>query len=470
MFKKKAVFVFLFLLVLLLSAWARKNTFWLPQWHGDQLQYIALAQKLDKFNFDLDHFNLRGIRLQTLNLGPEGQIQIAYPEVMDDPTEKGDIVQLLTATTRCYYDQDIFHKPYGFPAALTLSHRALAQPGQPYTAVVSNLGPQVKEAKPPLFFQANFWAAIVPFSFGLGLVIVTFFLGKILFSYRVGLYAAFMVGIHPVNIMTSQRIWADEMVSFSVALAVLLFALGLKKKWSWPLLLAGISCGIGVLAKQTAGYLFFAIWAYTFLIRTGKIKNLKTFIFSLFNKDFLLFSAGLFLVSGSWFLRIYRMYGNPIWLPSSQDVVVDDGWQRLLRQRPPGWVLHSVGLFYLCPLLLLAYLAFKDFFLNLFRLVKQKAYDYRFILLWVVFLTFLFMLWSSREQRRLAAVYPQLAVLSAVYFEKFINYKGKYARFLGNKLAKESMVAALFIACAFWSVPIGVNAVIENQALILRPF
>ncbi|MBN1354527.1 MAG: glycosyltransferase family 39 protein [Candidatus Omnitrophica bacterium] len=450
----------------------RATTFWLPHWQGDQSHYISLAMKLEKLGFS--YFNLRGINVGKIMLGKDNEVKIVYPVLNKDITSTGEILEGLHAVGIHYYDQPFFHKPPGFPYVLLFSHKLFAIDNLPYTVIASDIGRFLLRSRPVSLLKVQFWATLVPLAFGLGTILCTFLLGKTLFSYRTGLYASFMMAIHPVAIMTSQKIWADDMVAFFVILSVLTFILAIKRKSGWISLAAGISCGVAVLAKQTGGYLLIAVGIFSVLAYVSGISDTKSLLVTIFNKYFIMFSIGVFLVSGFWFIKIYMIYGDPLWQPtatqsdlSSVDVT---GWFKVLRSRPPGWILYPIGIFYLCPLFIPAYCSLRDFISETWKLVKKKSYDYRFILLWVVILVFYFMLKGGHEHRRMLPVYPALAVLSGFYLDKFRMYSGKFSRYTGNRFVREFIILTLFTLCTLWSAPIGITASLTNKLLIQIPF
>lgn len=147
------------------------------------------------------------------------------------------------------------------------------------------------------------------------------------------------------------------------------------------------------------------------------------------------------------------------------------GFTQAVDARPKFGILYLVGIPYMCPLFLPAYLSAKDFLQGTVRAIARRSYDYRFVFLWVVILTFGFMLRAQGEHRRMTAVYPALAVLAGCYYEKFIFYSGKLSKFLGNSLFREIVVITVMLACAvLWSVPMGMDGAFKNMTLMRKPF
>jgi 4-amino-4-deoxy-L-arabinose transferase-like glycosyltransferase len=462
---KKVLAAAILIGIILFSVYLRHHTFWLPHWKGDQNQYLALALKLEKVGFN--HFNLRGVDSKMIRLGKSRSIKLGMVKLARDLDSKGTFLFVLDMLGVNYYDQAFYHKPPGFPFMLMLSHKLFADKNQPYVVLISDLKQLVRKIKPYVFFQAQFWAAVVPLFFSLGLVLLTFFLGKVLFSYRVGLYAAFLMAMNPISIMTSQYLLADDMMAFFTTAAVLTYVLGFKKTKNWLILLSGLFCGVGVLAKQTAGYFLIAVWIFSIFYYWHKIKNVKSLPKVIFNKHFILASIGVFLVSGFWFMKIYQVYGNPLWRPPHPDVG-DVGWFKIVRNRPPGWILFSVGIPWLAPLFVFAYCSLRDFALSLINFFKRKSYDYKFIFPWTIIFVFGFMLRNSTEHRRMLPVYPLLAVFAGCYLSRLFFYLQRF-KWAKNRAIRESIILALFLLSAIQSLPIAID-VTFGKMLVLEPF
>jgi len=114
--KKNVIFTALItFLLLLFASFVRVSTFVLPHDNGDQVFYLGLAMKLDKFGFS--GYTMRGINV----LGNESIIALIPTE-----EEKGSLLKGLARSGVTYYDEPLFHRPYGFAYALMLSHRLFA--------------------------------------------------------------------------------------------------------------------------------------------------------------------------------------------------------------------------------------------------------------------------------------------------------------------------------------------------------
>lgn len=455
----------------------RMNTFWLPHWKGDQSHYITLAMKLDKLGFE--HYSLRGVRLGSIDIDPGAKLQLVYPYLMDDVTKPGELIQAMKAVGIRYYDQQFFHKPPAFPYALMFSHRLFAHANQPYCVVLTNTGEFLSKGKIKAFFEGQFYAAIVPLFFSIGVVICAFFLGTVLFSRRIGLYAAFLMAINPISIMTAQKLWADDMLTFFTVLSLLLFIVAFKKRQNKIaqgvlLVLAGICCGVAILVKQSAGFALVVVFLFSVIAHEKKIWNIKALPRVIANKYVMLFFMAALLVSGFWFIKMYRVAGDPLWIPKNDDVLKTDasGWFRALERRPASWILYLVGGCSLSPLFVFAFGSLHLFFCNVFRALRKREYEYRFIFAWLVILVLYFFMVGikTKEHRYMLPAYPFVAVLASYGLVRGTGILKKCGRFLGNRIVAEAIIILLLAASAWWSVPLGIQTGIKNQILLRVPF
>ena len=257
---------------------------------------------------------------------------------------------------------------------IVASHKLFSKSKDLYKIIFSLTGEYVTKIKPALFFETQFYAVIIPYVFSLGLVVLAFVIGKMFFSDNVGLYAAAIMAINPISIMTSQKIWADDMLSFFVGLSFLLYALGIRHRKDYLYFLAGLSCGVGVLAKQTGGYLCFALLYFIVLVEAPK-KSLRDFLAGLFARKYLYFVLGVALVTAFWFWEVYRTYGDPLFLPWQKDLPGQDitGWFQHLSSRPSSYIMFSVVTIYFCPFFAFSLLSLKDFALDLYWTLRGQS-------------------------------------------------------------------------------------------------
>ena len=447
-------------LLLLFALGIRYHAFWLAHWLGDQKHYLGLAAKLERFG--LNQYNLRGINTRYYALDRKrtliiGEVYAASPD------EKGNILKELEESGIKYYDLPLHHIAPGFPYMLMFSRKLFKREGG-YSAVVSNLGGGVMRTKPRAFFKSQFYAVVVPLSFSLLFIFLTFHLGRQLFSPRVGLYAAFMLAVNPVDILTSQKIWADDMLATFVVLSFILLVGAVRKEKLYLALLAGASCGVATITKQTGGIALVAVWIYQLIQNKDKLKDFKQWPKVFLDKYFLWFSLGLLTISGYWFFKVSQTYGNPIYMPIQPDIFQTDKstWFTMLAKRPPPLKFYLRGIPYLAPLLGLACLTLKTLWVKgKVLLTKSEVDRNNIILLWLWFAVFLglFLVFKAKEHRYMLPAYPAIAILSAYILQRMREF---LTRFTDKKIITDGAIIILLLLGAWWSIPIGVNTVITG--------
>jgi len=448
----------------------RINTFWISHWSGDQCHYLCLAMKLEKGG--LKDYNLRGLDVFTIELSKNeaDTISLVFPTKARE-NDKGMILNARVAMGLSYYDVPLFQNAPGFPLMLMLSHKLFSAASQPHSTVLTRLGQANKilaETKPKVVFQAQFFAVIVPLFFSILTIALIFFMGRRLFSEEVGLYAAFIYAIDPVNIFTSQRIWADDMLTFFIALSVFIFMLALDKEKPAISLLGGLACGIGILAKQTALIIVPVIWVFTILLNKEKIRSPKDALKIIFNPYIGFFLAGAVIISGFWFYKVYSVYGTPFFtsLRDLNAIAAKDasGWHKAVAGRPHPFILYPIGILYLCPIILLSILSVRNFILAFFGQNAESLKRYQFVLPWIWIGAFYLASFAiGKEHRYMMPAHPPLVILSAFVLNELKTL-------IRIEKFREIFILILLAACTLWSLPIGLGAVMQNQTLIMKPF
>ena len=466
----RAITASILILILVFAFFIRRNTFWLPHWLGDQCHYLCLSAKLQ--DSGLSDYNLRGIDVRFVDILGNSKIRLVYPYVLDDPNQRGIMLERLEYAGIKYYEMPLFQSPPGFPYLLMLSHTIFAGRDKPYTVVFTSIAEHLDKIKPRVFLNAQFYATVIPFSFSLLLIAATFMLGREFFSGRVGLYAAFLLAIHPVDIMTSQKIWADEGTAFFMIISLLVFTIAFRKDSAITFFISGLLCGISFLLKQTGALLLMAVWAFT--IFSYNIPSLIHLPKKIFNRNFLLFGCGMLLVSGFWFLKVHQTYGTPFYVAvATQDnIVASDiaGWFRMLSKRPPGIILFPVGMIFLCPLFALSLLTFKEAILEIRDMLNKKPFRIGLAISWMTVIVFYLYLRINREHRYVLPVYPIMAVLSAYYLDKLFAETGILGRYIKTPIMRTTLICCLLLLTAAWSIPLGVRTILTGNLLLKIPF
>jgi len=460
--KKSTLIILLF--ILLFALWLRIGTLWISHWRGDQNIYLGLAMKLEKYG--LDQYNISGIDIGMVSSAQDNSILLLTPVPAKTGT-RGEVLDGLLNTGLTYYNMPLFQNAPGFPYALLLSHRIFLGKEMPYAVAFSKDNYKLRGLKLQQIRNTQFFAVIIPLLASIMTIFTIFLLGKYLFSDQIGLYAAFIYSINPVNIMTSQKIWADDMLTFFVILTVLFFLVALRKKIPIMAFFAGLACGIATLTKQTGILLAPALWLFIVLLKRKDFYNIRGIVKAIFNSYFLFFLIGLLISSGFWFYKVYLVYGTPFFWPDIGDAVAKDttGWFKVVAGRPHPYILFSIGIPFICPLFLLAYFSIKNFILNLKKIILGEEFNYVFIILWLWILIF-YITAIGKEHRYMLPIYPPLAILSAYYLSRikiFIATKS-------NAFFGEIIIILILLVSAVYTIPLGLNTLMQGTALFLKPF
>ena len=456
----------IFSVVLIFAFFLRKNTFNLPHYRGDQHHYIGLAYKMDSQG--IKGYNLRGIDLLGNRQYPN-LIQVA-------PTkDKGHILKSLEAANVTYYDEPLHHIPFGFPLALELSHKIFASTSPYYMLAIPNDSQIIQQAGPKIglrYFRfpdairdKQFYAVIVPLFFSLLMIALVYFMANTLYNNKsIGLIAMFLMAISPIDILTSQKLWADDMTACLMLLAAFLYLLSIKKKLPLLALFGGLACGLSAITKQSGAFIVIVIIAWHFINNFENLLKKGAFFKTLFNLNLILFGVGTVLSAGFWFYKVFSIYGDPFYRPHQTNIaeMAKTSWFKIVGSRPK--YIYSAGIPYQNPLFGLAYLSPLFFWLD-----KKKRKETLFLIIWIAVFLYIFQIYlggGGKEHRYLLPAYPAFAILGAYIAEKARS-------FMDNKIGFQTGTLILIIcliASAIWSIPMGLDVLFTNGALILKPF
>ncbi len=454
-----------FIAIVIFAFNLRSHTFNLPHYRGDQQHYVALAYKLDAQG--ISGYNLRGI-----NIYGHKQFQELFGLFPAD--DKGSILKGLEATNITYYDQPLHHIPFGFPAAIMLSHKIFADDPS-YSLLAINDVKIIQEAPPgvglrnfkldPEIAGKQFYSIIVPLFFSMLLIVLVYFLAKILFGKNsLALTAMFLMTISPIDILTAQKVWADDMTSALVVLAVLLYVMSIEKKMPLLALAGGIACGISAVTKQSGAFLIPVIIIWHFAANFEKLRKKETFLEVVFDKNLLLFGLGTFLGAGYWFIKVYSVYGNPVYRPHQEEIAAaaKTDWFKTVGRRPRH--LYLAGIPYQNPLFALAYISPLWLWLD-----KARSKKTLLLIVWIVLFLFIFQGYlgdGGKEHRYMLPAYPAFAILGAYIANLFRVFLDKRLGFYAGTV----LLAAVLVASACRGIPMAYETLFHNGALIMKPF
>jgi len=453
------------------ALWVRGNTFWLPHWQGDQSQYVTLAMKIAKHG--LNDYNLRHVEVRTLSMKGLESYRMIHPR-LNIEMEKGDIITGYEKYGLDFYDMPLFYKAPFFPNLLAMSHQWFTRGNHPFLVVQSNLREKVWTFKPYRFFEAQAWAVWIPLAASVLTIILTFFFGKMLFGIRAGVYSALLMATHPIDILVSNRLWTEGLLTFLMTLSMLVFFKSYHKKDYIGIALAGIACGLAILTKQTGGLLLLSVGLYTILCDERKLLGYQTWPKIILNPSILAFVAACFLISAHWFWRVYATYGTPIYEPNVGDLDTFDpgGWHSVvLTSRPAPWLLFLVGIPFICPFFGAVFFTLKKFVRQLKASLTKSGEHRQVLLLWLwiipTVLYFVILREHSKEHRYLLPVYPAFAMLAAHVID---HVRAALRKVIPKWGISDVIVIGLIVVSALRSVPMALDTILDERNLIFEPF
>ncbi len=461
--------------ILSIALAARQFTFWLPHWQGDQSQYIAMSMKINSYPALFQGYNLREIDIRKSAAKDEPDLTIIQPVL--DRGHMGNMLKAWMASGFSYYDMPIFYKAPLLPIVLEFSHNVIAGEKRPFTVVFANLGfgKQIFKRKPLLFLKTQLWAVIVPLTCSLMTIFLTMLFGLKYAPKRAALIAGFALAINPVSIMTSNRIWTEDLMTVLMSVALFLFYYYYSRNNKGGCFLSGFIFGLAVLTNQKALLILPGLWLFTAITHPRQKWDIKTFLTATFNPYFVFFLIGIVIISYSWFHKIYDTYGQFFYQPDTlyKDSPQISKWLEILRLRPHGIIFYTVGTACISPIFIAGYTSIVRFIKIMFRsifgtpLIQKEDRFILFLWLWVLSVSSYYLISRTGEYRYLVPVYPAMALLSGIVLNQWIGVARSIFRlpWLGH-----GIIIALIISSAVWTIPIAWSTIFNERNLIHIPF
>ncbi|MCD4783616.1 MAG: glycosyltransferase family 39 protein [Candidatus Eremiobacteraeota bacterium] len=301
---------------------------------------------------------------------------------------------------------------------------------------------------PPLYFWMvnltsrvigwNEFAARFPSAFfALLIVILVYFMGKLLINRKVGFLAG-LITVTTLHIWVQARmVLLDMPFLFFLVAAVYFFFKGfLSEKYCYY---AGfwISAGFAVLTKGPVGFLLPAIYVLFYLCITRQWKRALPLLYS--------WGIPLFLIiSVPWYWAMARIYGQPFIEQTFGYFFITRIYAPVMNQDGP-W-------YYYIPFFLAGFLPWTPFIPFMFYFLFKKFSDYRakFLLSWVVFTFLLFTFAGTKRPNYILFIYPGLsialgwAMYSVFHSQKF--KKSSFMSFLAFSLSTLLVIGAFILA------------------------
>lgn len=450
------------LLLILISAILRLPIFLLPHNNNDELIHLSLAKKAENYGiqvFDKNEYNLfyieRGLDLNNQLIA-----------ILGGQRKTGSLLESFLGER-----EKLSHHPPALPFFIAASHKVFSNSIEYLVNTSGNLYFMLRN------MPVQFYACIVQFLFSLFLILSVYFLGNMFFSHRLGLLSALFLSLTPIELLTANKIWADDMTAFFVVLAVIMHLYGLKTDRPLCSLFAGVSCGIAILAKMSAVYIVFTVLLFHLFENRNNPVNYKNIKNLLFNKKLLYFLAGVFIVSAWWFNLYYSVFSLQTikgYFKVEETWEAAKSWNRYFSTvslRP--WYSYFVLVPYQFPLYLLSYV-FAPFFvlrskIKFFKgLIGKEARYLQFLIIWIAVVFMFLSLKPGKELRYMLIAFPAIAILSAYCLNLFFRWLKSKNFDVSINLVKLFFVSIIFVSL-FYSLKIALPRVLFRADIIPIP-
>jgi hypothetical protein len=395
------------LLLILVTAIFRLPIFLLSHNNNDELIHLSLAKKIE--NYGIKVFEKKEYNLFYIERGLDSDNQLIV--IFDGERKMGSLLEGFLGER-----EELSHHPPALPFFIAISHIIFSKSAVYLASISNNLYFILRNV------PVQFYACVVQFLVSLLLVLSTYFLGGLFFSHRIGLISAIFLSLTPIELLTANKIWADDMTAFFSVLAVILHLYGLKSDKSLFSLFAGVSCGIAILAKMSAVYIVFSVLLFHLRENNNKDANLKNIQDFFFDKKILYFLSGVFIMTAWWFNLYYSNFNistaksfftvNEKWEPAKSwnvyfSVVSNRPWYSYFILIPFQFPLYSLSYIFI-----LVFWLRKKFHYFTNKIGKEGRY-LQFLIIWIITVFIFLALKPGKELRYMLIAYPAIAVISA---------------------------------------------------------
>jgi 4-amino-4-deoxy-L-arabinose transferase-like glycosyltransferase len=227
-------------------------------------------------------------------------------------------------------------------------------------------------------------------AFGLGTVVLLYFIGRLLYDRRVGFVAALIGSVMPYLVVVNRQILLDGPMTFFATLALYLmarFAQSLQPVWLYA---ASGVLGLTFLAKETSILLLGGVYAFLALTRTITVR-LRHLV-----------------IASAIYLAIILVYPVTVALSGASSTGRNFLVWQLLRRANHSWLFYpsvvpvAIGI----PVVLAA-------IAGLWFLRKRSAWQEKLLIWWILGPVIFFEIWAVKGYQYLLPIAAPVAVLAA---------------------------------------------------------
>lgn len=447
----KVIYSGLFILIVLFSFIVRLHIFYAAHKGSDEMQYMGLAYKIDKYGFS--NYNLKDLHVTFLEDKKLIEINNKYAENSEP----------ILSNLPAYYNVPLFYKPPVLPFLVMLSHRMFGVSKSYFGSSDTLQGKDIQKYGKDIFAE-QFYLSVFCFIVSLLGICLVFFITKYLFGTEVGLYSSFLFSITPINMMVFSRIWTDGIALCLIILAFYCYFRAKDKNSFLFACTAGVCGGLAVLTRAVALWVvpILFISELVFVLFGNRKENIRQQI-----KLFFVFTAVIVLLSSPWFIALYKTYGTFFYFPAKNLKTFEgNDWLTMISNR--SFLVFTINPLAQNPLLVLFYVfflrisCFKDSFVN------DKNRMFKLTVLGLLFISFV-LVFSVMPFKELRYILPAIFVMTVFSGVVLKAIRISFFKKTGAVQGAINMFC-LFAVVAWWSVSLAKYFINANSALIQFPF
>ncbi|MFA5880030.1 MAG: glycosyltransferase family 39 protein [Candidatus Margulisiibacteriota bacterium] len=251
--------------------------------------------------------------------------------------------------------------------------------------------------------------------FGLGTIMLTFFLAGLIFDKKIALLSSFILGSSILFLSLNRVGLVDTGLTFFVSLTFLLFLISyLNKKRKAILILTGFTMALGFLTKGPLGLILPATTIFCYLLYKKDFFYFKYYFKEIF------FAFLIFLVVGlPWWIFEYMIHGNLFLQGLFGKFMFGIYFNEFQKHAEPIY-------FYLIVLLIgMLPWSFHSFYSLLISFKKEFRNKAIFFLIWFFIVFVLFSLAKTKIPSYILPLFPPLAIISAMGINNLLTNKKK---------------------------------------------
>jgi hypothetical protein len=235
-------------------------------------------------------------------------------------------------------------------------------------------------------------------AFGLGTIVLTYQIGKILFNRMSGSLAALFLALMPYHVIVSRQVLLDgPMVFFGTLTLYMLALFGKTQKVKW-LYSAGVSMGLTFLSKETGIVMIGAIFVFLALASDLHLRI----------RDLIITALLMVLVIAPFPITLALAGGST----TGQNYLV---WQ-LFRRPNHEWQFYLTNLPTAIGIWLIAAAV-----LGLFVLWRQRSWREKLLLSWIIVPVIFFQIWPVKGYQYLLPIAAPIALLAGGTLAKLLS-------------------------------------------------